>query len=194
MESAKNENRTNGTILARAALAALALATSAALAAGLSGCGQPQEELIRGGVDSELSEIKAMEGGAWDDMMEGMAAGTAGLERYGVDGEELARALFEGFDYKVGEARVSGSAATVEVEATCRSLATVSGLFVAKAEGLAAGSPEGADVSEVGGLLVEAAAEAPLETTTVTLPYVLNGSTWEPGAGFEAALMQMFGM
>lgn len=195
MEDAKNENLANGTILARAALAALALATAVALAAGLSGCGQPPEELIRSGVESELSEIKAMEGGAWDDVMEGMAAGSAGLEQYGVDGEGLARALLEGFDYQVGEVQVSGSAATVEVETTCKSLAAVGEAFNAKVEGYAESAPaEGADESTVGKLFMEAMAEAPLETTTITLPYALNGGTWEPGAGFEAALMQMFGM
>lgn len=179
----------------RTALAAVALVLAGALAAGLSGCGQSPEELIRGGVESELAELKAMEGGAWDDVMEGMAASSAGLAQYGIEGEELARALLEGFDYQVAEVTVSGSAATVEVETTCRSLAAASEAFNAKVEGYTEGaSMEGADGSMVGELLMEAMAQAPLETTTITLPYVLNGSTWEPGAGFEAALMQMFGM
>lgn len=192
MEDAK---RFKGTALGRAALAALALVLAGALAAGLSGCGQPPEELIRDGVESELAEIKAMEGEAWDDVMEGMAASSAGLAQYGVDGEDLCRALLDGFDYKVEKVSVDGSTATVEVETTCRSLAAVGEALNAKVEAYAESAPmEGADVSMVGELLMEAMAEAPLETTTLALPYELDGSTWAPGAGFEPALMKMFGV
>lgn len=178
----------------KAAAAAFALALAGALIAGLSGCGQNQEELIRDGVESEFAELKAMEGDTWSDVMDGMNASMAMLMQYGIDGEEVARALLEGFDYQLKEVSVDGSTATVQVETSCKSFASAEELFEAKVQEYADEAAEGADNAMVGQLLMESLAECPMETTTIVLPYELKGSTWEPAEGYEAAVASMFGM
>lgn len=184
--------------LAKAALLALAAALAATMLMGLTACGgESAEDVIRKGVTEELESIKNLDQAALDEIMAGTGTASAGLEEYGVDMEEFCRTWLDGFDYSVDDVTVDGDKATVKVTITCKSLMEGVNIFMEKVTALTE-DPDAMSQSmdelnkQMGPMLMEAIGEAPAETNTVDLPYVLNGNTWEPGTGFDAALSEAF--
>lgn len=175
----------------------LAAILAVTMFAGLTGCGEAPEEVIRKGVTEELESIKNLDQSALDEIMAGAGAANAGLDQYGIDMEEFCRTWLSGFDYSVDDVKVDGDNATATVTITCKSLMEGINVFSDKVTELS-NDPEAMSMTseevnqKLGSLLMESIGEAPAETNTVDLPYVLNGNTWEPGAGFDAALSQAF--
>lgn len=191
METAKKS-------LTKWALLVLTAALAATMLAGLTACGgESAEDVIRKGVTEELESIKNLDQAALDEIMAGAGAADAGLDEYGIDMEEFCRTWLTGFDYSVDNVTVDGEKATVTVTITCKSLMEGVNIFMDKVTALTE-DPEAMSQSmdelnqQMGTMLMEAIGEAPAETNTVDLPYVLNGNTWEPGAGFDTALGQAF--
>ncbi|WP_417142375.1 hypothetical protein [Raoultibacter massiliensis] len=184
--------------LTKGALLALAVALAATMLTGLVACGgESAEDVIRKGVTEELESIKNLDQTALDEIMAGAGAANAGLEEYGIDMEEFCRTWLDGFDYSVDNVTVDGENATATVTITCKSLAEGINIFMDKVTALTE-DPEAMSKSMdelnqmMGTMLMEGIGEAPVETNTVDLPYVLNGNTWEPGPGFDTALSQAF--
>lgn len=184
--------------LTKWAMLALVAALAATMLAGLTACGgESAEDVIRKGVTEELESIKNLDQAALDEIMAGAGAADAGLDEYGIDMEEFCRTWLEGFDYSVDNVTVDGDNATATVTITCKSLMEGMTIFMDKVTALTddteAMSQSMDELNlQMGTMLMEALGEAPLETNTVDLPYVLNGNTWEPGAGFDAALSEAF--
>lgn len=184
--------------LTKWAMLALVAALAATMLAGLTACGgESAEDVIRKGVTEELEGIKNLDQAALDEIMAGAGAADAGLDEYGIDMEEFCRTWLEGFDYSVDNVTVDGDNATATVTITCKSLMEGMTIFMDKVTALTddteAMSQSMDELNlQMGTMLMEALGEAPLETNTVDLPYVLNGNTWEPGAGFDAALSEAF--
>ncbi len=183
--------------LTKWALLALAAALAATMLAGLTACGgESPEDVIRKGVTEELESIKNLDQAALDEITAGAGAAD-GLDEYGIDVEEFCRTWLDGFDYSVDEVKVDGESATAKVTISCKSLMEGINIFMEKVTALAE-DPAAAELSseelnkKMGTMLVESVGEAPIETNTVDLPYVLNGNTWEPGAGFDTALSEAF--
>lgn len=179
------------------ALLALAAALAATMLAGLTACGgESPEDVIRKGVTEELESIKNLDQAALDEIVAGAGAG-AGLDEYGIDMEEFCRTWLDGFDYSVDEVKVDGENATATVTISCKSLMEGINIFMEKVTALTE-DPDALSLStdelnkKMGAMLVEAVGEAPIETNTVDLPYVLNNNTWEPGSGFDTALGEAF--
>ena len=180
---------------ARAALAFALVAMCALLAVGLSACGsKAPEDVIREGVTQELESIKNLDQAALDEILAGAGETATDLEEYGISVEDFARAWLDGFDYAVNDVTVDGENATVAVDISCRSLtgAMESWLTdIVSDDSLLDLTTEELN-SYIGSSLIEAIGAASIETNSAELPYVLNGNTWEPGAGFDDALGQAF--
>lgn len=120
------------------------LALVCALVLALVGCssGPADEEVIRQGVSEELAAIKtgdddlaaAVEQGAGDD-----------IQKLGLDSKEFMEAYLEGFDYEVGDVSVQGTAATVHLSITCRSMADIASDFESKYVDAVAGAADATD-------------------------------------------------
>lgn len=183
--------------LGKGALLALAAALSCVMLVGLTACGESSEDTIRKGVTEELESIKNLDQSAIDEIMAGAGSTGTELEQYGIDMEEFCRTWLSGFDYTVDDVKVDGDNATATVTITCKSLMDGITIWTEKATE-AAQDPDIMSLpsdelnKKLGSMLTESMGEAELQTNTVTLPYALNGNTWEPGAGFDSALSQAF--
>lgn len=186
------------TTIGKSALFALALAVAALLLTGLTACGgETPEDIIRKGVTEELESIKSLDQAALDEIVAGAASSGTDFEEYGISMDEFARTWLSGFDYTVDNVTVEGQEANATVTVTCKSLMEGVNIWLEKATEVAS-DPEVASLptdelnKKLGTLLIESIGEAPTQTNTVDLPYVLNGNTWEPGSGFDAALSEVF--
>lgn len=167
------------------------------LAAGLVACGgKSNEEVIREGVTQEFESIKNLDDATLDEILGGFTE-SADLSEYGIDNAEFCKSWLSGFDYTVDDVVVDGDNATVTVSVTIKSLEEALTNWQSKMEELA-GSEEYASMTTedlyaaIGTSLMESLDTASMSNETVELPYTLNGNTWEPGAGFDAALAQAF--
>lgn len=181
----------------RAALVFALAAACALLAMGLSACGsQSAEDVIREGVTQELESIKNLDQAALDEMLAGAGDTASELEQYGISLEEFCRAWLDGFDYSVDSVTVDGESAVATVTISCRSLIGAMDAWltdIMSDETLLSSDMTEEELNElIGSTLIEAIGSAEIETNTADLPYVLNGDTWEPGDGFDAALAQAF--
>lgn len=156
------------------ALVALACAVVVALA---GGCGGPSDEQqIREGITQAFDEIANGESEARQQMVDTMSA-DGSLADLGVDPQELSDALFDGFDYKIGNIEVDAEQGTATAEVTLTSK-TIAGVVDGLKQGIIDVLGSG-DIStmtqdeintEVGDMLVEALDKAPVEEQEISLP------------------------
>jgi len=172
---------------------AVVLALTSALSLTFFACGgNSDEQVIRDGITNELESIKQLDDDAMDQIL-GSAASGADLEQYGITDEEFIRAWLSGFDYSVDDVTVNGNNATVDVTITCKSM---SGIMVTFQNGITdfASGDEAATMTQdeldtqTGTILLDSANDTATQTTSISLPYVKNGNTWEPGAAFNTEL------
>ena len=167
---------------------ALAFLVCTALVAGmlaLTGCsnGNSDKDQISKDLTSQLDSFKSS---CSQKLADELKANDASLATFGVDSDELAKALADGFGYKVGDITVNSGAnsATAEVTLTSKTAASVLTALTNNVPS-AVGSLTLDDLSSedkinkfVGNQLLEAAKSAGTESTSVTLTYSKNNNTW----------------
>lgn len=176
------------------AFAVIALLLAVVLGLGLSGCQKAPEDVIREGVTTELEGIKTFDDATVADIVSGMET-SGSFEQYGIDSEEFCRVWLDGFDYQLGDVSVTGSDASVTLDLTCKSFSAALEDFEQRvtnfSEDPAAREMDSDEINaKVGELLMESMAAAPLSTTSVSLPYTLDGNIWVPSSGFYPAFLQ----
>lgn len=167
---------------------------AAVLAISLSACGgKSDEEVIREGVNADFESVKNFdEESIFSDVSE-----FTEWDEFGIDSTEFLKKWLDGFDYSVDEVTVDGDNALVKVTITVKSFEQIMTDFQEKGAALTQ-TDEASDMSqddlykELGTILMQGVDEASLATTTVDLPYVLNGNEWGPGADFDTVLAEAF--
>lgn len=111
--------------LARIVCAALVLVLFAGTGLLLAGCSKAEEQLIRVGVSQSLDALKNPSRESLEPYVSQLEQdGVSRLEGYGIDVYDLAAHVLRGFDYQLGDVRVSGDTATVEVHVKGKDLAS----------------------------------------------------------------------
>ncbi len=175
----------------RFAIGALLVALLLALGLCAFGCApqKTSEEIIREGVTQEFDHMQ--------DTVSNAMGGNTGLSQFGVDDKKFTNAWLSEFKYTIDDIKVDGNQATATVTITCKSLSQALNQWNTQLNALVA-DPSTYQLSEdelnkkIGSMLMECINNAPAVTTTVQLPYVLEGNTWKPGSNFETELSKAF--
>lgn len=175
--------------LARKALTLLATAALATVSvAGLSACGESQEDAIKSMIKEQFGQLEQVN----DDNIEEVFGDDeiAELKQYGIDAGEFYNACIKRFDYEIEDISVSDDTATVKLSVTNVDFATVAASWTDDMNAYLTSSEAVDDYTNLGedgmlakvmGLLVEklAADDAPTKTASVTLDLEKSGKTWE---------------
>lgn len=169
-----------------------ALAMSAIMACtlvGMVGCNN-SEQVIRDGVTEWLQQYKDVDQAAIDEVDE--AIPSTYMNMLGITPDELAHAIFEGFDYTVDSVTVNGDNAEAVVTITAKNLGDladqISNLQTEVTDDPSQFAGMGTDeiYAWLGSKLMEYINNAPIETgEPLALKYVKNGNTWEQTAASE---------
>lgn len=175
------------------------LATTAVLLLAVSlftvGCGGPDpEEVIREDVTKELDLIKDTESDEYQELVDMMdsSMSAAGVDAYGLSGEEFVASMFDGYDYEIDSIDVDKDAgtATVEVKVTCKSIADMETAMYDEAysfieevyadPGQYMGMSEDELNAKAGELIMTGVDGTEPRETDLTLEYEENDGDWEP--------------
>lgn len=162
----------------------------------LAGCAPAcaSERAVEECAAAELEGVARLDGPAFDAAAAALAE-QAGTERYGVDAAGFCRELLTGLSFEVVGADVDGARATVLVDVTRKSMGRAMPSFAAAfaeyrgSDAFRSAAPEEA-VERTGELIMEAVAEAPLETVSAELPFDLEGGTWVPAESYGDELLR----
>lgn len=175
--------------LARKALTLFATAALAIVSvAGLSACGESQEDAIKSMIKEKFSQLEQVTDANIEEVYGDDEI--AELKKYGIDATELYNACVKRFDYEIEDVSVSDDTATATLSVTNLDFATVAAswtddmsAYLTSDEAVNDYTNLGEDgmIAKVMGQLVEkiAADDAPTKTASVTLDLKKNGKTWE---------------
>ena len=160
-----------------------------------TGCNanEANEEVIRTSITEELDPSKNHDSTVVSQMRQQNAVALATV---GLDGQEYADALLDGFDYTIEDVTVDGSDATATIVMTQKDLDEdqVEAMMDELSE-----DPEFAEMSlderkaAVSGKIMEYIASVPAAPQDpVTLEFVLNGNQWEPTDTTTMKLQNLF--
>lgn len=142
------------------------------------------QEAISKDLTSQLDSFKSSDSKM---LAETLKANDASLQTLGIDSDEFAKALLDGFTYDIGTISVNDKAGTAiaEVNTTSKTATTVLAALVNNIPS-AIGSLTADDISSedkvnkfIGKQLVEAAKSAATATSTFSLTYTKSGDTWK---------------
>lgn len=177
-------------------LAAIGVAAMMALTVGsLAGCNADaaNEEVIRTSLTQELDPYKNHDESVVNQIKSQNAVALATI---GIDGQQYAEALLDGFDYSIEDVTVNGKDATATIVMTQKDLDEDEA--EALMEELAA-DPELASMSlderkaAVSDKLFEYIESVPAAAQDpISIDFVLNGDTWEPTEESTARLQNLF--
>ncbi|MDR2714811.1 MAG: hypothetical protein LBB42_04760 [Coriobacteriales bacterium] len=170
--------------MARKTALALMLALVMALSLSLVGCGKSSEDVIRDGITEELEGLKTLNEKTISQLMSGSAGA---FSQFGIEDRDFFEAWLEGFDYSVDDVTVNGDNAVAKVTLTAKQMTDIMTAFQANVD---VGTT---DLKSLGPALLDAARSAKNTTTSIELPYVLKGNTWEQGAGFYSEINKALG-
>lgn len=175
--------------LARKALTLFATASLAIVSvAGLSACGESQEDAIKSMIKEQFSQLEQVTDANIEEVFGDDEI--AELQKYGIDAIELYNACIKRFDYEIEDISVSDDTATATLSVTNLDFATVAAswtddmtAYLTSEEAVNDYTNLGEDgmIAKVMGQFVErlAADDAPTKTASVTLDLEKNGKTWE---------------
>ncbi len=160
-----------------------------------TGCNanEANEEVIRTSITEELDPYKNHDSTVVNQIRQQNAVALATV---GLDGQEYADALLDGFDYTIEDVTVDGSDATATIVMTQKDLDEdqVEAMMDELSE-----DPEFAEMSlderkaAVSGKIMEYIASVPAAPQDpVTLEFVLNGNQWEPTDTTTMKLQNLF--
>lgn len=167
----------------------LALVLGAALAVScstvLEGCGSDPTQAIRESLTQQFDAYKNMDDAALSEIAE--LSEREGLEQLGIDNQEFAVAVLDGFDYSIDDITVDGNNATATVTIVSKSYTD----FANKVRDIVDEISDDSSLSslsqeEIANLLGERVMDAfdnvQINTEVATIEYVLNGDQWQPMA------------
>ena len=175
--------------LARKALTLFATAVLAIVSvAGLSACGESQEDAIKSMIKEQFSQLEQVTDANIEEVFGDDEI--AELQKYGIDAIEFYNACIKRFDYEIEDVSVSDDTATATLSVTNLDFATVvaswtddMSAYLTSEEAVNDYTNLGEDgmIAKVMGQFVErlAADDAPTKTASVTLDLEKNGKTWE---------------
>lgn len=175
--------------LARKALTLFATAALAIVSvAGLSACGESQEDAIKSMIKEQFSQLEQVTDANIEEVFGDDEI--AELQKYGIDAIELYNACIKRFDYEIEDISVSDDTATATLSVTNLDFATVAAswmddmtAYLTSEEAVNDYTNLGEDgmIAKVMGQFVERLAtdDAPTKTASVTLDLEKNGKTWE---------------
>ncbi len=167
----------------------VAIIAAGALVAGalcLIGCGQSNEQLIREKLTEELDTFKNQDESAMSSIATVME--NEGLNEMGIDSQEFAAAVLDGFDYSIDDVQVNGDTANATVTIISKSSSDFTNRVNEVAQTLTA-DPDLASMTDeekmnkLGEAVMQAFDETEIVTETATIEYKLNDNMWEPVAG-----------
>lgn len=167
----------------------LALALSALLVLGtasvLTGCGEDPAQVIRESLTERFDSYK----NADDEALSAIAAlaENEGLDELGIDDQEFAVAVLDGFDYSIDDITIDGNNATATVTIVSKSYSDFEEKVKAIVSEMSSDSEIASkDEQEISTMLGERVMQAfddvQINTEVVVLEYVLNGNEWQPVA------------
>lgn len=153
----------------------------------MTGCfGQSSEQLIRDTLASELDAFKNMDDSAMSEIA--TVAENAGLTDMGIDSQEFAAAVLDGFDYSIDSVEVDGDTATATVTIISKS----SSDFETRINEAVQSITSNPDVSsmdqetlmnQLSDAVMQAFQNTEVVTETATIEYQLENNVWEPVEG-----------
>lgn len=102
-------------ILKKVVFGVMACVLSLGVAGGLSACGGNAEQVIRDGIDSELSAFKNPTKENLSKYVDEDSSSISQIKSLGVDPYEFLGHVFDKFDYEIGDIKVDGDTATAVV-------------------------------------------------------------------------------
>lgn len=175
--------------LARKALTLFATAALAIVSvAGLSACGESQEDAIKSMIKEQFSQLEKVTDANIEEVYGDDEI--AELQKYGIDATELYNACIKRFDYEIEDVSVSDDTATATLSVTNLDFATVAAswmddmsAYLTSEEAVNDYTNLGEDgmIAKVMGQFVERLAgdDVPTKTASVTLDLEKDGKTWE---------------
>ena len=175
--------------LARKALTLFATAALATVSvAGLSACGESQEDAIKSMLKEQFGQLEQVTDANIEEVFGDDEI--AELQKYGIDATELYNACVKRFDYEVEDVSISDDTATVTLSVTNLDFATVAASWTDDMTAYLTSDEAANDYTNLGedgilakvmGQFVErlAADDAPTKTASVTLDLEKDGKTWE---------------
>lgn len=175
--------------LAAILMACILLAFSAGA---LASCGKSADAIIKDDITRQFDSVKKMDGDFANSLVS--AFSTKSFEVYGIDPATFAQSYFQGFDYSIGEIKVDGDTATVQVTLTCKSYAAIKdaiGAATAELNGSDefASLPHDEQYERIGQIVMTALESAtPVETKPISIKYVKKDSSWLPSDSTAQAI------
>jgi len=174
----------------------LLLAILTALPLGLTACGIMAQNPLRDEVDRKFQSIKQYDAEAIEALIKDIGAGID-FDSYGISRDEFARAWLSDFSYSIDNVSQDGNDAIVTVTVTCKPMgeilsASQRAIVEFTKSDAAAGMSSDEINRQAGQILLSTVATIPATTTSADFPYVSDGSTWEPGPGFNTELKKAF--
>lgn len=175
--------------LARKALTLFATSALAIVSvAGLSACGESQEDAIKSMIKEQFSQLEQVTDANIEEVYGDDEI--AELQKYGIDATELYNACIKRFDYEIEDVSVSDDTATATLSVTNLDFATVAAswtddmsAYLTSEEAVNDYTNLGEDgmIAKVMGQFVERLAgdDVPTKTASVTLDLEKDGKTWE---------------
>ncbi|WP_165062792.1 hypothetical protein [Adlercreutzia sp. ZJ154] len=168
----------------------LALIAAGILAAGVLctvGCaGQNSEQLIRDSLTKQLDKYKNADEAAMTELA--TVAESEGLDEMGIDSQEFAAAVLDGFDYSIDKIVVNDNNATASVSITSKSYTDFENRMNDVISGITS-DPAFAEMTEeeattaLGEKVMQAFDECEIITENADIEYTLKDNVWEPVKG-----------
>lgn len=152
----------------------------------LAGCGQDNAQLIREKLAEELDAFKNMDDSAMSQIA--TVAENAGLDEAGIDSQEFAAAVLEGFDYSIDNVAVDGNNAVATVTIVSKSSSDFEKRINEAIQSITNDADlqsmdQDAIMDKLSSSVMQAFADTEIITETADIEYALNGNTWEPVQG-----------
>lgn len=177
-------------------LAFIAVGILAAAVLCMTGCGQNSEQLIRDSLSQQLESYKNADDAAMSQLA--TVAENEGLDEMGIDSQEFAAAVLDGFDYSIDNVTVDGNSATASVTIISKSYSDFETRMMDIVTGITS-DPSFADMTEeeatqkLGEQVMQAFADTEIITEQADIEYKLENNVWEPVKG-DASLADLDSM
>lgn len=150
----------------------------------LASCGKSADAIIKDDITRQLDSVKKIDGDLASSLASSLTSGN--FDVYGIDPAAFVQSYFKDFDYSIGDIKVDGDNATVQVTLTCKSYAELKTAIDAEAGKLDDDVEfiyltHDEQYARIGAIVTSALDSAtPTETKPITLKYVKKDNTWAP--------------
>jgi uncharacterized lipoprotein YehR (DUF1307 family) len=149
----------------------------------LAGCADKSEETITNAITQQFDGYKNKDAAVMTELE--AAVETVGLDNMGIDAQEFAAVLLDGFDYSITGVTVDGTSATATISITSKDFSNLSSDLAEVAADVISNVGNYADLTQdeitakVAAAAVEKMKSAPVTTKEgCTINYTLEDDTW----------------